>query len=271
MTLSTFFTSSGMDDHPTQYLFKWQHFLYIIVSIILFIFLMKIFKRKSAKTRKLFVTVCCVIMLLLKYAGEVLFIWEWNRYGDQLSSYSHPLLDFRTLISFQLCGVNNVLLPLVIWFDWKKAKDFIYSTSIIGGLAVIIYPVGVLYGDPFVFTFPILRSLVVHFLLFFVSCFQLLTGEFVLRKENWLNTLVGCILITAWAMIGNLFIDPGANNMYLMANPFYGGPVPILNVLPDGYHMIVLVILVFLAFVLVYSVFGLYNKKRLKQLTHTIE
>jgi len=265
MRLLAFFTSNGMDDQPALYLFKWQHILYILISVALFIFLMEFFRVKKDKTRKLFVTICCLIMLLLKYGGEVLFIWEWSRYGDQLSSYSHPFLDFRTLISFQLCGVNNVLLPLVIWFDWKKAKDFIYSTSIIGGLAVIIYPVGVLYGDPFVFTFPILRSLVIHFLLVFLPCFLIVTGDFTLKKENWTNTLVGCVLMTAWAMFGNLFVDPGANNMYLMANPFLGGPVPVLNILPDGYHMIVLFLLVVFAFFLVYSVFALYNRQKEKR------
>jgi hypothetical protein len=267
MTLSGFFSSSGMDEQPALYLFKWQHFLYIGIAIVFFILLMEIFKDRSLRTRRIFVTVCCVVMLFLKYAGEALFIWEWQRYGDQISSYSHPLLDFRTLISFQLCGVNNVLLPLAIWFDWKKAKDFLYSTSIIGGLAVIIYPVGVLYGNPLIITFPILRSLIVHFLLVFIPCFMIATGEFRLEKKNWVNTLVGCVLISAWAMFGNLVVDPGANNMYMMSNPFYGGPVPLLNILPDGYHMIILLLLVVLAFVLVYGVSGLYNRRKVKKQT----
>jgi hypothetical protein len=201
----------------------------------------------------------------MKYGGEVLFVWEWQHYQDQVSSFSHPLMDFRTLISFQLCGVNNVLLPLVVWFNWKKMKDFIYSTSIIGGLAVIIYPVGVLYGDPFIFTFPILRSLVVHFLLVFVPCFLMATGEFRLEVKNWVNTLIGCIAISAWAMFGNLVVDPGANNMYLMSNPFYGGPVPILNIMPDGYHMIILLMLVVIAFWIVYFLSNLYFRGRDQQ------
>ncbi len=262
MLLSRFFTSQGMDDHPELYLFKWPHLLYILLAIILFFVLMKLFRNRSLRTRKIFVTICCLTMLILKYAGEALFIWEWSHYGDQLSSFSHPFLDFRTLISFQLCGVNNVLLPLVIWFDWKRMKDFLYSTSIIGGLAVILYPVGVLYGDPFYFTFPILRSLVVHFLLVFLPCFLMATGEFRLEGRNWANTFIGALLMTAWAMFGNLVVDPGANNMYLMENPFLGGPVPLLNVLPHGYHMFVLATLVFLAFLLVYWIAGIYFRHR---------
>ena len=90
---------------------------------------------EECETRKLFVTVCCVIMLLLKYAGEVLFIWEWNRYGDQLSSYFHPLLDFRTLISFQLCGVNNVFAAgYLVRLEESKGFSFTRHRSLVAWL-----------------------------------------------------------------------------------------------------------------------------------------
>lgn len=260
-TLS-FFSSQGMDDSPTLYLFKWQHFLYIIIGVIFFFVMIKLMKDKPKNVRNRFVTILLILMLVLKYGGEIIFVSEYYLYPDPVSPHTHPLLDFQTLISFQLCGVNNVLLPLVIWFNIKPMKDFVYTTSIIGGLAVLLYPVGVLYGEPFVITFVMLRTLIVHLLLIFIPAFLIVTNEFTLEIKNWKNTLYGSILMTLWALFGNLFIDTTANNMYLMSNPFYGGPIPLLNQLPDGYHMIALLILVFLAFLLVYKVIFIYQQKR---------
>ncbi|MDD4987915.1 MAG: YwaF family protein [Candidatus Izemoplasmatales bacterium] len=260
MFLASFFTSAGMDDNPTGYLFTWRHFLYIGFAILAFWLLMKLLLKQSEKTKRTAVIVLGILMLLLKYGGEILVVWEWNRFGDSISSFSHPFWDVRTFISFQICGINNVLLPLVIWFNIKPMKDFLYTTSIMGGLAVILYPVGILYGDPFVLTFPIIRSLIVHFLLVFLPCFMIATGDFQLEKKRWKNTFFGALIVSAFAMLGNLFIDPDANNLYLMKNPFLGGPIPLLNSLPNGVHVIFLLVMVFLAFLMEYWLIGKYQR-----------
>ncbi len=260
--LTAFFTSEGMDLFPDRYLFKTPHFLYIVSCAAAFVLLMKTLSGQTPRIRKIVVTVCCIVMLALKYGGEVLFIWEWYRFSEPVSSFSHPLLDWRTLISFQICGINNVLLPLVIWLDWKKAKDFVFGSSILGGLAVILYPVGVLYGDPFVLTFPMIRTLVVHFLLLFVPCYLVVSGDFRFDPKRWVRMLIGSLAAIAWAMYGNLFVDTAANNMYLMINPFYGGPIPVLNVVPHGLHVVFLLPVVALGFVGVYAVSGRWERKR---------
>jgi len=256
-----------MDESPTAYLFKWPHFLYMFLVITGFIVLMQIFVHKSDKTRHIFLIVIAVIMLLLKYSGEVLYIWEWNHYGDTISSSSHPFWDVRTFISFQLCGINNVLLPLVIIFNLKPMRDFIYTTSIIGGLAAMLYPVGILFGDPFVITFPMIRTLVVHFLLLFTPCFMIASGDYTLKLKSWWKTIpIGCIAMYLWAMFGNLVIDPGANNMYLMENPFIGVGIPILSDIPSGLHVLLLLAMVFLGFFIVYMSIGAYQKHRDKKI-----
>jgi len=264
MTLSTFFSSYGMDSDPGQYLFKTQHFIYMFACLIAFFVLMKIFLHTKPLTRKWFINILLAIMLLLKYGGEVIFVSEWIRFSEPISSFSHPFWDIRTFISFQVCGINNILLPLAIWFNWKKAKNFVYTSSIIGGLAVLIYPAGVLYGDPLVLAFPMIRSLIVHFLLVFIPCFLIASNEFMLKRENWKYTFIGVILVIAWSMFGNLVIDPTANNLYLMENPFLGGPIPILNIIPNGYHVLLLLFLVFLGMLLVYAVSDTFNRYRVK-------
>jgi hypothetical protein len=261
MFLVRFFSSEGMDLLPDAYLFQWPHFLYLGLCILTFFLLMKLPDHRHPLVRKIIVTTGCVLLLFFKYAGEIIFVSEWFRYGNAVSTFSHPLWDWRTVISFQVCGVNNVLLPLVVWFNWKPLKDFVYPASILGGTAVLLYPVGVLFGDPLVLTFPMLRTLVVHFLLVFLPLYLIKIGEFRLESRYWYRALIGCILMIAWSMYGNLFVDRSANNMYLMRNPFAGGPVPILNQLPDGWHTIPMITLVILGFLLVYFLVGRYQKK----------
>ncbi len=261
MFLVRFFSSEGMDLLPDAYLFRWPHFLYLGFCILAFFLLMKLPDHRRPMVRKTIVTVSCVLLLFFKYGGEAIFVSEWIRFGSAISSFSHPFWDWRTLISFQVCGVNNVLLPLVVWFNLKPLKDFVYPASILGGIAVLLYPVGVLFGDPLVLTFPMVRTLVVHFLLVFLPCYLIKIDEFRLESRYWYRAGIGCVLMIAWSMYGNLFVNPSANNMYLMKNPFAGGPVPILNLLPDGWHTIPMITLVFLGFLLVYRIAAGYERR----------
>ncbi|MFA5006458.1 MAG: hypothetical protein WC509_03190 [Candidatus Izemoplasmatales bacterium] len=262
MFLDGFFSSEGMDLDPDLYLFKLPHFLYIGFCAVLFVVLMKVLSGRGPKFRRAAVLAMTALMLVLKYAGEVIFVYEYYAFPEPVSANTHALLDWRTLISFQICGINNILLPLVTWFDWKKAKDFVYGSSILGGLAVILYPSGVLYGDPLLLTFPMVRTLLVHFFLFFLPCYLIREGEFRFDPKRWIRLAVGTALAMAWAMYGNLFVDPAANNMYIMHNPFYGGPVPILNAIPDGAHIPVVLAIIALGFVGMYAVQNRWERHR---------
>jgi hypothetical protein len=240
-----------MDDQPVQYLFTPIHLIYFLICIVIFIVLMKIFLHKKPATQKIFINICLVLMIVMKYAGEAIFVSEWYLFGA-VSTYSHPFWDWRTFFSFQMCGVNNILLPLVIWFKIKPLKDYIFLSSILGGIAVMIYPLGVLSGDPFVITLPMLRSMIVHLLLVFVPCFLIATGDTKIERKNWKRTAIGVLGMAAWAMYGNLFVDMNANNMYLMTNPFFGGPIPIINIIPAGYHVLVLAVFFSIGLIITY-------------------
>jgi hypothetical protein len=268
MRFLSFFSSGGMDDQPVQYLFTSIHFIYIAVCIVLFAVLMRIFLYKSQPTRTLFVNICLILMILFKYLGEAVFVSEWYLFSEPVSSYSHPFWDFRTFFSFQMCGVNNILLPLVIWFKIKPLKDYVFASSILGGIAVMLYPLGILSGDPFVITLPMIRSMVVHLFLVFIPCFLIATGETKIEARNWKRTAVGLLLMAGWAMFGNLFVNWGDNNMYLVDNPFYGGPVPLLNMIPDGYHVILLTVMVTIGFMIVYRIIRIFDGISRRRLRH---
>ncbi|QWB99315.1 YwaF family protein [Mycoplasmatota bacterium] len=263
MLLSNFFTTIGMDEQPGKYFFSNYHLIYLLISIFFFILLFKFLKNKSRKRQNTYITFFLILIIILKYAGEALFIYEYYFVEESYSSYPHAFFDINTFFSFQLCGIMNIVLPIVIWFDIKPLKDFVFATSILGGLAVMFYPVTVLYGNPFALTLPILRSTIVHFFLVFIPLFLMHRGDFNLNKKRWYSIAFWLIMTALWAMFGNIFIDSNANNMYLMSNPFKGGPIPIINVLPNGFHVIFLAFAVTIGYVIVYQIAGLFTGKHL--------
>lgn len=261
MIFASFFSTTNMDDHPTNYLFGPYHLAYFLGFVALFIILFVILNKLKRKNQDLIINIALVLIMVLKYATEVIFIYEYYNVYPALSKYPHPFLDVNTFFSFQLCGVMNIILPFVIWFDLKKLKPFVFLTSILGGMAVVLYPVTVLYGDPFIITLPMLRSALVHFFLVFIPLFLIYRGDFKLKKEQSLSIAIGLISVALWAMVGNLFIDKTANNMYLMTNPFFGGPIPVISDIPTGWHVLLLTVLVTIGYFLIYHIAKLFQKR----------
>ncbi len=259
MLLLNFFSTAGMDNQPVEYFFHMPHFIYLLFNIILFIILWKILKRQTKKIQDKIITIFLITMLVLKYMGDALFIYEYYNISPPLSSYPHPVLDVDTFFSFQMCGVTNILLPLVIWFDIKKLKEFVFASSILGGLAVMIYPVTVLYGDAYILTLPKIRSITVHFFLLFIPLFLINRGDYKLNPKKWKEVFIGVSILGLWATFGNFVIDKGDNNLYLMENPFLGGPIPIINSIPSGYHVIVFAMLLPFAYYFIYKIARLFE------------
>jgi len=259
MFMSNFWTTIGMDEQPGNYFFSHFHLVYLLLNIVLFFILFIFLKNKSKKTQDRYINFFLIFILFLKFAGEALFIYEYNTIGNANSSYAHPFWDVNTFFSFQLCGMMNILLPIVIWFDIKPLKDYVFATSVLGGLAVIFYPVTVLYGQPFQVILPNVRSSIVHLFLIFIPLFLIYRGDFKFKKERWHLIAFGLVLSALWATIGNLLIDTTANNMYLMSNPFKNGPIPVINVLPNGYHIIFLTAAVTFGYIVVYQIAALFD------------
>ena len=266
MFLSSFFSTVGMDEHPGSYFFSGAHFIYLLFNLILFIFLWYVMKKQSRRTQNIMINVFLTIMLVLKYAGDALFIYEYYNVEPALSSYPHAFWDVDTFFSFQMCGVTNILLPLVIWFDIKPLKEFVFASSILGGIAVILYPVTVLYGHPYTITLPIIRSTFVHFFLLFIPLYLINRGDYKLDKKRGWQVALGLILLALWATFGNYVIDIGANNLYLMENPFAGMSIPLLSDIPDYWHIIVLAVMVTLGYVIIYQLTKLFQPGKFNQI-----
>ncbi|MBN2541130.1 MAG: YwaF family protein [Bacilli bacterium] len=271
MFLSNFFSTISMDEQPVEYFFNTPHFIYLLFNILLFIGLWKFLKTRTKKTQDLYINIFLVSMIVLKYAGDILFIYEYYNVTPALSNYPHPFLDVDTFFSFQMCGVTNILLPLVVWFRIKPLKEFVFASAILGGTAVILYPVTVLYGDVYMMTLPKVRSIFVHFFLLFIPLFLINRGDYKLEPKKWWHTAVGLIALALWATFGNFVIDVGDNNLYLMNNPFLGGPIPVLNQIPNGYHVILLAVMVSIGYYLIYQITKLFEPGFFKNRPKTLK
>lgn len=252
MTLAGFFSTTGMDSQPVEYIFSGTHFIYLLLNLVSFIVLWYFMRRMKRRTQDILITIFLISMLVLKYAGDALFIYEYYNVSPALSHYPHPFWDVDTFFSFQMCGVTNILLPIVIWFNLKPLKEFVFASSILGGFAVILYPVTVLFGDPYTITLPIVRSAIIHFFLLFIPLFLINRGDYRLEAKRSWQVALGLILLALWATFGNYVIDIGDNNLYLMENPFYGGPIPLLNIIPNYWHILLLAVLVTIGYAIVY-------------------
>lgn len=259
MFLSTFWSTVGMDEHPGDYFFNIPHLIYLLINIATFIGLWYLLKRMKKENQDKLISVFLIIILVLKYAGDILFIYEYYNVSPPLSNYPHPFLDVDTLISFQLCGIVNILLPITIWFKIKPLKEFVFLSGILGGIAVMVYPVTILYGHPFVITLPMVRSTVVHFFLVFIPLYLIHRGDVKLNPKNWKQIAIGFACLVAWASFGNYVIDKGDNNLYLEFNPFLDTEIPLLNQIPNGWHIIAIIIIFGGGYFLTYKVARLFE------------
>lgn len=257
--MKDFFSTIGMDQQPTEYFFGPYHLLYFFIFLLSFALTFYLLTKFNRKWQNRIISIFLILILFMKYSVEGIFIYEYYNVFPALSKYPHPFLDVNTFISFQLCGVMNILLPIVVWFDIKPLKTFTYLTSILGGLAVVFYPVTVLFGDPFIITMPMIRSVVVHFFLVLIPLFLIYRGDLKVKGKNWYQVAIGLLSVAAWAMIGNLFIDSEANNMYLMVNPFLDGPIPVLNQTPNGWHVFILAVAVTFGYFIVFQIAKLFE------------
>jgi hypothetical protein len=86
-------------------------------------------------------------------------------------------------------------------------------------------------------------------------------GDINIKKKDAISLTIGIFSVAAWAMIGNLFIDKNANNMYLMINPFRLAEIPVLGDIPNGYHVFLLAVMVFIGYFIVYHIARMFTKK----------
>lgn len=222
----------------------WRHFIWIIATPILSVFLYRHFRKYPKNARRVIVYLA-TILLGLRLTFQILKV----TYGNEV--------PFWRIIPFHQCGVMGIVLPIVVLLNIEKLKMPIYTISMMGAFATIAF--GEYFTSKFV-TFYSIEGIISHSLLTIIPLIEIASGKFSLDiKKSW-SVFVGMLVLMGWASLGNFvfFRSYDTNYMYLRKSGF-----------PDGfggdYYFLMYVIIFFLVFLCMFLPPLMYRNSGQKQ------
>lgn len=81
------------------------------------------------------------------------------------------------LLPLHLCGLQVLFLPLAVFTRLPVMKEYVWSTSILGGITAIVVPAGIVGTYPF-FHFQTIQSFLLHLCLILIPILMLCTVDF---------------------------------------------------------------------------------------------
>jgi len=185
---------------PKEYVFNNFSFEHILSMILIFtiitLCLLKL-KKAEVKHQNLIIKICAILVPFLEISHN---IW--------LAIFSNA--SFTELLSLHLCGMQMYFIPLAVLTNILVFKDFVFATSILGGIFAIIFPSGVTGNYP-LWHFQSLQTFLYHGLLVFVPISILITSNYRPTIKRFYKVLGLFILIASIA----LFVDLKFNENYL--------------------------------------------------------
>lgn len=179
----------------------WRHWVWIITTPILGIFVFKYFRKNPEKAR----TVIVVLAIVLFFA-RVVFQSIKVFYGDET--------PIGRIIPFHMCAVLGVVVPIVVLFNIKSLKMPVYTLSLMGGFATVAF--GEYFTSHFL-TFYLFEGILSHTILILIPLIEVGARTFSFDiKKSWPVPLAMLILI-GWATMANkiFFSRYNTNYMYL--------------------------------------------------------
>lgn len=136
---------------------------------------------------------------------------------------SHSVWMFLTgtneiikLLPLHLCGLQSLFIPLAVFTRLTCFRDFVYASSLLGGIFGTVFPAGVAGYYP-VWSFQTLQTYALHGLLIFVPLALILSGQH--RPDPRRFPRVLCIFLLAALVVGVVDRVFGENYMFLFAAP----------------------------------------------------
>ena len=118
---------------PKEYAFKnfgFEHLTSIVVIFAFIYFCLRILKKLSAKAQNIIIKTCAIFVPILELSHNVWLYFSANASLPQL-------------LSLHLCGLQMYFIPLAVFTKFLVFKDFVFASSILGGIFAIIFPSGV--------------------------------------------------------------------------------------------------------------------------------
>ena len=120
------------------------------------------------------------------------------------------------LLPLHLCGLQSLFIPLAVFTNFTCFRDFVYASSLLGGIFGTVFPAGVAGYYP-LWSFQTLQTFALHGLLIFVPLALIRTGQH--RPDPRRFPRVLCIFLLAVLVAGSVDRACGENYMFLYAAP----------------------------------------------------
>jgi len=158
---------------------------------------------------------------------------------------------------FYLCNVNTVFIGLCVLFDWKRGREFLFVTGLIGGLFTFAIPQGI-YSDRFL-TLAVLDSIYSHYGIIVIPVVYFATGTMNLRFSNIWKVFAGMLLaLFNVEVLQRLLLTEYHDYLFLHSDlPFTIPGVP---------QFFILAGLCFILFPFIYMLWQIYEKTVLRSL-----
>lgn len=188
------------------------HLWYLVASLLLITLGTILLKRSSHSTQHKVIR----FILFFSIALEVLKRIRFFAVGIILGQ---PLFEnVMFLLPYHICYINVILLPFAYFYDWKWAKEYLYTMSMFGAAVAILYPYD-WFTEPFL-KYEIIHEMIYHLPLFFVPFFLMVSGDYRPTWRKVWQVALGVLLCLPLAELGNtIFTNPSYNFMFTRVNP----------------------------------------------------
>ena len=190
-----FFTKHDWFDRPGPYQFKLEHFMFILISVLIGVGLCFLLRKKSKKTIK----TVLIILWAIAVAVEVGY-YAVEYYISFTDPENHPF-NFRTMLPLHSCSMFMYIFPFAIWakhdFVKRAASNFLVVVNMIMGFITLF--VGCPGPGWSTFSFHGQQILIYHALIFIVPLIMVVTNYYDLQKNDY-RFGIGLFLVLATMM-----------------------------------------------------------------------
>lgn len=193
-------------DHPESQaflLFGAEHFVLLFVLAICIAILLYLLKHMPPACAKYIIYAAAVIEPVLELSHSV-----WM--------YLTGTTEIVKLLPLHLCGLQSLFIPLAVFTKLTCFQDFVYASSLLGGIFGTVFPAGVARYYP-LWSFQTLQTFALHGLLIFIPLALIRTNQH--RPDPRRFPRVLCIFLLAVFIVGSVDRTFGENYMFLYAPP----------------------------------------------------
>lgn len=180
-----------------------SHIVTMFLIFLLITFSLIYLKKLSKHKQQIIIKVCAILVPILELSHNIWLYFCGNATISQL-------------LSLHLCGLQMYFIPLAIFTNIIIFKDFVFATSILGGLLAIIFPSGITDTYP-LWHFQTLQTFIYHSLLVFVPIALIITTDYRPTIKRFYKIIAIFLLIVSVAWFVDITYDQ--NYLFLVTAP----------------------------------------------------